>query len=141
MTFRLAIVLSLFALVLAACGGAPAADATAGDTANAANVAAQQESAPAEQEAEPAEPQQQEPAAPEGVVAMVNGEPITEEAFNTALARREAEFDAADPATLENFVLNALINQEITEQAAARLQITVTDEEVQAEIEALKGLL
>lgn len=136
MTFRLAVTLSLFAILLAACGGAPAAD----DTASAASVA---EADPAQQQA--AVPQQQQPTpvpgAPEGVVAVVNGEPITEEAFNAALARRETEFDAADRETLENFVLNTLINQEVTEQAAVRLEIGVTDEEVQAEINALKGLL
>jgi len=76
------------------------------------------------------------------VIATVNGEVITREVFNTALGRRRAELDEiADPAALETTVLTELINQRLVAQAAASMGITVTDEELDAEITDLKAIL
>lgn len=76
----------------------------------------------------------------EGVVATVNGEPITVEEYNAALERRRREVDAANEEALETFVMTTLINQKITEQAAERMDIAVTEAEVEAEITQLQSI-
>jgi peptidyl-prolyl cis-trans isomerase C len=74
----------------------------------------------------------------EGLVATVNGEAITLTEFEHALARRQLEVEAADPATLRDDVLNQLIEQSIIQQGAAAQQITVSDTDVDIEFQALK---
>lgn len=148
MTFRISIISILFGLLvllIAACGGAPApADPAQAEEATPQAVAQVATDTPPTAAppptAEPEEPTSDEQAAPDGVIATVNGEPITVEAYNIALERRRAEVNAADDAALETFVLTTLINQKITEQAAERMGITVTDAEVDAEIAQLQAI-
>jgi peptidyl-prolyl cis-trans isomerase C len=71
------------------------------------------------------------------LVAKVNGTEITLAEFEQALARQQADGLAADVSALEASVLDALIEQTLIEQAAAEQQISVTDEEIQSEIQAM----
>jgi peptidyl-prolyl cis-trans isomerase C len=72
----------------------------------------------------------------EPLVARVNGEGITVPEFEQALARRQLEFNASDPGALRAEVLDQLIEQVVLEQGAAAQQITVSDAEVQAELQS-----
>lgn len=72
----------------------------------------------------------------EQLVARVNGAEITLAEFELALNRRQFELNAADPDALRNEVLDQLIEQKIIEQGAAAQQITVSDEEVQTELQS-----
>lgn len=79
------------------------------------------------------------PAPTEALAALVNGEPITLAAFQSELRRQEARLaDAgvvpADRAAFEASVLTMMIDQMLIEQAAAVQGLTVTDQEVEAEI-------
>lgn len=78
---------------------------------------------------------------PDDVLATVNGQPISRAAFNRVMARRQQELEASDVAALEAFVLTTLINQALTEQEAARMGVTVSEQELNAEIDTLKGLI
>ncbi len=78
---------------------------------------------------------------PSDVVAVVNGEPISAGEYDAMLARRRAEMSVADETALETFVTTALINQKLIEQAAERMDVTVTDAELDAEIAQLKGIV
>jgi parvulin-like peptidyl-prolyl isomerase len=153
--FRVLVVCIGIVVLLAACGGAPAApppdagtdepvvqatdervQATA-DTAisAAADTATSTPTAAASVNAAPGTGAQD-------VLATVNGDVITRSAFNEALQRRSAEFDQiADPAALETTVLTELINQRLVAQAAAQMDITVTDAELDAEIANLQDIL
>jgi parvulin-like peptidyl-prolyl isomerase len=75
------------------------------------------------------------------LAAEVNGEPITLEALDRQIAFFEAggTAAAADRAALTGTILERLIEQELVEQAAASMDITVTEEQVQAEIAALQA--
>ncbi len=72
---------------------------------------------------------------PPGLVAIVNGEEIAEEQFEQELARRQQESAIADPDALASMVLHTLIEQTLIRQAAADMQITVSDEELDAELQ------
>ncbi len=79
------------------------------------------------------------PAPTEALAALVNGESITLAAFQSELRRQEARLaDAgvapADRAAFEASVLTMMIDQMLIEQAAAVQGLTVTDQEVEAEI-------
>ncbi len=111
---------ALGAFVLAACGGAAA---------NSSDAAANR--APNTASANSAPQLTQEPLA-----ARVNGQPITMAAFQRERQRRLQGLEA-QPATQADFdaaVLEAMIDQVLIEQAAPRLGVTVSDEEVQAEL-------
>lgn len=69
------------------------------------------------------------------LVAVVNEQEITLPDFLEALARRQMESDAADAATFEAYVLEQMIDQALIEQGAAEQQISVTDDELQAELQ------
>jgi foldase protein PrsA len=71
------------------------------------------------------------------IVARVNDEPISRDEFERELARRKQFTQVSNEQALENAVLDTLIEQELILQAAAGLNVAVTDEEVQAEIYAL----
>jgi peptidyl-prolyl cis-trans isomerase C len=70
------------------------------------------------------------------LVARVNGAEITLPEFEQALARRQLELNAADPGALRTEVLDQLIEQMVIEQGATAQQITVSDEEVQTELQS-----
>lgn len=74
------------------------------------------------------------------LVARVNQQDITLPDFLRALARRQVENNAADPAALEDDVLEQMIDQVLIEQGAAAQQISVTDDDVQAELKVNEEL-
>lgn len=76
------------------------------------------------------------------VIATVNGHPIAMEAFQRELARFEAGqaslgWQVADQAAYKQQVLNQLIEQELLRQLAVKEGIVVSDETVDAEINAM----
>ena len=72
------------------------------------------------------------------IVARVNGVEITREQLDKALARSQQEMFASDSAALQASVLDTLIEEELIVQEAAKEQIVVTDEQVEAELQSLK---
>jgi peptidyl-prolyl cis-trans isomerase C len=81
----------------------------------------------------------------EALAAIVNGQSITVAAFQSELRRQEARLtDAgvvpADQAAFEASVLTGMMDQLLIEQAAAVQGLTVTEEEVDAEIALDIGL-
>lgn len=71
-------------------------------------------------------------------VASVNGVSITQNEFDRAFVRIAGNSTAADNSALATEVLNTLIEQEVIAQAAAKMGITVTDADVDAEVDSLK---
>jgi foldase protein PrsA len=71
--------------------------------------------------------------------ALVNGAPISRQAFDRALERAQRYSTTGEQAGLANAVLDTLLEQQIIMQAAAELGISVSDAEVQAEIDKLVG--
>lgn len=73
----------------------------------------------------------------EQIVATVNGQAITLAAFEREVARHQMiMMDAASPGALRAEVLDQLIEQVVTQQGAAAQNISVSDEVVQAELQA-----
>ena len=72
------------------------------------------------------------------MVARVNGSDITRADYERAVARLNGASALAQ--TVSDQVINTLIEQRIIEQAAADLDVAVTAEDVDAEINALKDL-
>ncbi len=70
------------------------------------------------------------------LVAKVNGEGITEPEFERALARKQQEVEAASPDALRSDVINQLIEERLIIQGAIAQNTTVTDAEVQTELQA-----
>lgn len=73
------------------------------------------------------------------VAALVNGQPISMEAFNRELARFEAGraalgYEVSDEAGYRQQVLDLLVEDELIRQLAAEQGITVSDEEVNVQI-------
>lgn len=75
----------------------------------------------------------------EKVLVTVNGEAITQTEFERAFVRVAGNSDASDTSTLAVQILNTLIEQEVIVQAAGRMQIAVTDGDVENEISTLKN--
>lgn len=76
------------------------------------------------------------------MVAYVNGQPISLEAFNREVARFEAGqvalgFEVADEAAYRQQILDLLIEQELIRQQAAQQGISVSDAEVDDVINAM----
>lgn len=69
-----------------------------------------------------------------GFVARVNGVGITQAQYDTAFARRSIDSNAASESALAQQVLNELIEQELINQGAPSLGITITDADIEAEI-------
>ena len=69
-----------------------------------------------------------------GFVARVNGIGITQADYDRAFARRSINSNAASESALAQQVLNELIEQELINQGAPSLGITITDTDVEAEI-------
>ncbi len=75
-------------------------------------------------------------------VALVNGQPITQAAFERELARFEAGqaalgFEVSDESGYRQQVLDLLIDEELIRQYAVAQGISVSDEQVDAEIKAM----
>ncbi|RPJ01888.1 MAG: hypothetical protein EHM39_02640 [Chloroflexi bacterium] len=78
----------------------------------------------------------------EPLAANVNGEPITLAEFQRERERRSMgmEVEPASAAVFDASVLQTMIDQVLIEQAAERLNIVVTDEEVAAELDLQNDL-
>ena len=71
------------------------------------------------------------------VVARVNGIEITLPEFQSTLTRYEQQQpNVADASVLQTSVLNTMIEQVLIEQAAAEQQISVSEEELDTEIQS-----
>ncbi len=123
----LKMITATFVLLLAAgCGGAPAAtQSPASNTNSSPTVAAQ-----------PTIGQMPTNATGVKLVAKVNGEEITEPDFERALARKQQEVNAASPDALKTDVLNQIIEERLILQGAQAQNITVSDSDVQTELQA-----
>jgi parvulin-like peptidyl-prolyl isomerase len=76
-----------------------------------------------------------------GVVARVNGEDILVADYERELARRLRDDSVTDATALAGDVLDGLIEQRLLARAAAGMGITVTPDDVTAEVERLKAML
>jgi peptidyl-prolyl cis-trans isomerase C len=126
----------LLTFILAACGGGNSPAPTIAVTSTPANPTAQTNATPqsAPPVSTPGAPPQN--AAGAQVLAKVNGEAITLPQFQRALARRQQEIEASDPAALQKDVLDQLIEQVLIRQGAAAQNITVSDADVQVELKS-----
>ena len=70
------------------------------------------------------------------LVARVNDTDITLPEFERALIRSTHESSATDPLALAASVLDILIEQTLIEQGAAKMQIAISDEALDAELQA-----
>jgi len=113
-------------LLLAGCGGAPAATQNPASNPNPTPTVA----------AQPTTAGLPTNKAGVKVVAKVNGEEITEPDFDRALARKQQEVEAASPDTLKADVLNQMIEERLILQGAQAQNMTVTDADVQTELQA-----
>lgn len=75
-----------------------------------------------------------------GLVARVNDVAISQETFDAVYARRSIDSNAATAAALAQQVLNELIEQELINQGAPSLGVTVSDADVDAEIQAQREI-
>lgn len=75
-----------------------------------------------------------------GLVARVNGTGITLETYNDAFERRSVYANAASESALRQQVLDELVEQELIRQGAPGLGISVTDEDIEAEIAAQREI-
>jgi parvulin-like peptidyl-prolyl isomerase len=75
------------------------------------------------------------------IVARVNGEEITQTAFDRAVARNALLGATTSYDAFADLVLNTLIEQAIINQAAAQMGIVVTEDEISAEIAQLRALV
>lgn len=73
------------------------------------------------------------------LIARVNGQTISRAKFEEVLDRRLLDTTAASADALAQQVLESMIETELVRQAADALDISVSDEDVLAEIEALKA--
>jgi peptidyl-prolyl cis-trans isomerase C len=124
---RTAAILVLMLVVLTACGGEPTP----------APVVDQQPADPAGDAVQAT--QTPLPPPTEALAAVVNGEPITLAVFQSELERESARLAEvgvipADQAAFETSVLNNLIDQRLIEQAAILQGLSVSEEEIDAEI-------
>ena len=143
---RLAIYMLLVSsLLLAACGTATTASPTSETViSNSSDVSTNVEAENVVvQQAQPTEPATPVPAAlpaneqGTSVVATVNGTDISLEEFQRTLARYEQQQPTvADAAALQSSVLETMIEQVLIDQAAAEQQITISDEELDTEIQS-----
>lgn len=120
---------TLVLLFIAGCGGAPAATQSPSTNPTSLPTVAAQPTVPTTGEL---------PTNTAGIklVGKVNGEEITEAEFNRALARKQQEVDAASQDTLRRDVLDQLIEERLIIQGATAQNITVTDAEVQTELQS-----
>jgi parvulin-like peptidyl-prolyl isomerase len=130
---RRIVTLVILSAVLTGCGGGEQPAAT-----SQINTVPQSTSQP--QPTQQTSPETQEAAVqsnPDGVVAEVNGVGIPREAYERELARRQQSGAVADVDALGQTVLDWLIEQQVIEQAAAALGVTVSDAEIDADIQAM----
>lgn len=69
------------------------------------------------------------------LVAKVNGAEITLPEFQQAYTRTQQDTDAADPVALAGSVLDTLIEQQLIDQAAASMNITLSDADLNKELQ------
>ncbi len=120
--------LGVCVLMLSACGGTPATSPTtdgAGLTVSTPNTLVNSSTAPDKT----------------SLVARVNGQPIERSDFMRALSRWQQDPSITDAQALQGQVLDALIEQALIAQAAQTMGITITDDDVKAEIGRLRESL
>lgn len=120
----------LLVIFLAGCSGEPAAN----DPAQQTSVQTVNDTTDQQQPAET--PSNQDNT---GLVARVNDVPITQADYEAELARRLENSSASDPNAVAAQVLDGMVEQELIEQAAPVLGVSVTDDDVAAEIAALRA--
>ena len=76
-----------------------------------------------------------------GLVARVNGTEITQQQFERALLRMQQAGVVGDATSLYSGVLESLIEQTLIEQAAPGLNVSITNDQIDAELTANKGLV
>ncbi|MCA9882935.1 MAG: peptidylprolyl isomerase [Anaerolineae bacterium] len=121
----------LLVIFLAGCSGEPAA---ANDPAQQTSVQTVSDTTDQQQPAETTSNQDNT-----GLVARVNDVPITQADYEAELARRLENSSASDPQAVAAQVLDGMVEQELIEQAAPVLGVSVTDDDVAAEIAALRA--
>ena len=121
----------LLVIFLAGCSGEPAA---ANDPAQQTSVQTVNDTTDQQQPAETTSNQDNT-----GLVARVNDVPITQADYEAELARRLENSSASDPNAVAAQVLDGMVEQELIEQAAPVLGVSVTDDDVAAEIAALRA--
>lgn len=75
-----------------------------------------------------------------GLVARVNDVVITQETFDNMYARRSIGSNAATDAALAQQVLNELVEQELINQGAPAVGVTITDADIDAEIQIQRDI-
>lgn len=75
-----------------------------------------------------------------GLVARVNDVVITQETFDNMYARRSIGSNAATDAALAQQVLNELVEQELINQGAPAMGVTITDADIDAEIQIQRDI-
>lgn len=136
------------ALLLAACGGDSSSDSASAAADAADSPVAPAQTAPAQAELSPSDvPGDAEPALPlaedgEQIVARVNSQPITLDQFQRAVDRSQGQVpDVASYDALAELELTKLIEQEIINQAAAEMGLSVTQAQIDAEYQAMRELV
>ncbi len=137
-TIMTMILILILVLVITACGGeTPAQSADLEPTTPpepAASEPAEDSSAASSSQVEVLEITSSEDA-----IARVNGQTISRTKFEEALDRRLLDTTASSADALAQQVLETMIETELVRQAASRMDISITDEDVLAEIETLKA--
>jgi parvulin-like peptidyl-prolyl isomerase len=110
------------------------------------SAASDNSSAPSQPETDVANPVDLEPALPlnqdgEQIVARVNDQEITLREFERAFDRSRRETDLASYDALAVAVLDTLIEQILINQAAAEMDIVVDEAEIEAELQANRGIV
>jgi peptidyl-prolyl cis-trans isomerase C len=123
------IIATLVLLLVAGCGGAPAATQI-----SASNPTSNPNPIPSVV-VQPTAAEMPTNEAGVKLVAKVNGEAITLPQFEQALARKQQEVEAASPDALRSDVLNQLIEERLIRQGAQAQNMIVTDAEVETELQ------
>jgi parvulin-like peptidyl-prolyl isomerase len=138
---NLPLILILMVALLAACGGGPGIPADAASqppAVDATPTAEILEGAPLVVAQAPSPDPSQAAPPPDGVVALVNGQPITQAELDREMGLRPSNPGLSLEAN-QGRVLETLIEMEVIRQVAPSFGVAVTDEALQAELDSLKA--
>jgi parvulin-like peptidyl-prolyl isomerase len=138
---NLPLILILMVALLAACGGGPGIPADAASqppAVDATPTAEILEGAPLVVAQAPSPDPSQAAPPPDGVVALVNGQPITQAELDREMGLRPSNPGLSLEAN-QGRVLETLIDMEVIRQVAPSFGVAVTDETLQAELDSLKA--
>lgn len=130
------LIMLLLILLLAACGGA-SSDTTTSDTTQ--NDTSVQATDVTTSDSNPPPPTQNSGIADSNVVARVNGVDILRRDLEREFERYQQNTTITDETALREQVLDTLIEQEVIAQSAGEVGVTVTTEEVDAEMQGLRN--